>query len=141
MQYKHLSDMYPTIGFWIFESPSQIFGFLNRVLLDVACKFFPGYENIHEELFIRIEKFPLNEKISELRTFHINTLVKVKGIVTKLFAPRSKLLKIYYVCTKCSDKKGPLYLNDGNDIKLAACVVCLSKGPFEIYDDTVYGTF
>ncbi len=89
--------------------------------MDVACKFFPGYENIHEEVFVKIDKFPLNEKISDLRTFHINTLVKVKGIVTKLWPSRSKLLKIYFVCTKCSDKKGPIYLNDGQDIKMAAC--------------------
>lgn len=109
------------MAFWIFESPTIIFGFLNKVLLDVACKFYPGYENIHEEMFVKIDNFPLIEKISDLRTFHINTLVKVKGIVTKLYPPKSKLLKVFYVCVKCTDKKGPVYLNDGKEITLGKC--------------------
>lgn len=69
-------------------------------------------------MFVKIENFPLIEKIGDLRTFHINTLVKVNGIVTKIFPSRSKLLKIYYVCPKCTDKKGPIYYNDGEPMKL-----------------------
>lgn len=141
MQYKHLSDSNPTIAYWIFESPSIIFKILNKVLLDVACQFYPGYENIHEELFVKIESFPLIEKISDLRTFHINTLVKIKGIVTKLWPPRSRLVKVTFVCMKCSNKREPIYMNEEAEPKIGSCPVCLSKGPYSIYDDTVYGNF
>jgi DNA replication licensing factor MCM2 len=53
--------------------------------LDVACKFYPGYDSIHDELFIKFDEFPLEEKIRELRTFHIGTMIKVKGVITKKY--------------------------------------------------------
>ena len=36
-------------------------------------------------MFVKIDDFPLIEKIRDLRTFHLNTLVKVKGVITKKY--------------------------------------------------------
>ena len=45
--YNDLATCYPALSFWIFESPSLIFGYLNSVLMDITSKFYPGYESIH----------------------------------------------------------------------------------------------
>lgn len=107
--YGHLSETFPTIAYWIFESPALIIPYLNQVLMDTACKYYPGYESIFEETFVKFEMFPLEEKIRDLRTFHINTLVKVTGVITKKYPTYQKLKKLYYICLSCTDKKGPIY--------------------------------
>lgn len=80
-----MAEAYPALSFWIFESPNLILGHLNTVLLDVANRFYPGYESIHNQMFIKISDFPLEEKLRDLRTFHINNLIKVKGVITKKY--------------------------------------------------------
>lgn len=106
----------------------------------MACKFYPGYESIHEETFVKIGEFPLEEKLRDLRTFHINILIKVKGVITKKYPVYQRLQKLYYVCSKCGDKKGPIYQNDNQDLKLGHCANCQSLGPYKISDEErVYG--
>lgn len=110
--YQDLSETFPTISLWVFESPGLILGYLNQVLLDAACWFYPGYESIHEETFVRIADFPLEEKIRDLRTYHINILIKIKGVITKKYPIYQRLQKLFYICVKCGDKKGPIIQND-----------------------------
>ena len=138
--YKHLSDKNPTLAYWIFETPALILPYLNNVVFDLACNFYPGYQDIQDEVYIKIKDFPLEEKIRDLRTFHINTLVKVKGVVTRRYPIYQKLKKLFYLCIKCGDRKGPLYQNDKVDISLGQCATCQSNGPYKV-DNTskVYG--
>jgi DNA replication licensing factor MCM2 len=106
----------------------------------VACKLYPGYDQIHEELFVKFDEFPLEEKIRELRTYHIGTMIRVRGVITKKYPTYQKLKKLFYICIKCSDKKGPIYQNDEEDMQLGHCAGCQSKGPYKISDEErVYG--
>jgi hypothetical protein len=36
INYQELTNAFPALSYWIFESPSRILGYLNQVLLDVA---------------------------------------------------------------------------------------------------------
>jgi DNA replicative helicase MCM subunit Mcm2 (Cdc46/Mcm family) len=80
------------------------------------------------------------EKIRELRTYHIGTMIRVRGVITKKYPTYQKLKKLFYICIKCSDKKGPIYQNDEEDMQLGHCAGCQSKGPYKISDEErVYG--
>jgi DNA replication licensing factor MCM2 len=86
----------------------------------------------------------LEEKIRDLRCFHLNTFVKVKGVITRRYATHQKLMKLFYICTKCGDRKGPyVYTDDGEkNYKFGQCRSCQSQGPYKIDStDKVYGSF
>lgn len=77
--------MCPTIAYWVFESPALIIKEFNKVAFDLSGRFFPGYKNIWSEVFVKIKDFPLDEKIWDLRSTHLNTLIKVRGVVSKWY--------------------------------------------------------
>lgn len=138
--YKDLSDMFPTLAYWIFETPNIIIPYLNSVVYNLACNYYPGYINIQDEVYVKIKDFPLEEKIRDLRTFHINTLIKVKGVITKRYPVYQKLKKLYYICLKCGDRKGPIFQNDKINLNMGQCAACHSNGPYKIESSTkVYG--
>ncbi len=140
MTYSHLSDKYPTIAFWIFETPSIILPYLNKVAFKLACTYYPGYESIQDEVYIKIGDFPLEEKIRDLRTFHVNTLVKIKGVITRRYPSYQLLKKLFYICCRCGDRKGPIYRNDKNDLSLGQCSGCHKNGPYKVDSESkVYG--
>lgn len=85
VDYKEFSDRFPTIGYWIFESPKLIMGILNSVLMNFICQTFPEYNKIHANVYVKFENFPLSENIRDLRTYHLNSLVKIKGVITRKY--------------------------------------------------------
>lgn len=129
--YKNLTETFPTIAYWVFESPAILIPSLNQVTFDLICKMFPGFHSIKSEIFVKICEFPLEEKIRELRTSHINTLIKIRGVVTRRYATYSQLKKLYYIC-RCGDRKGPIYETEFSQLKLGQCVYCHSSGPYII---------
>lgn len=134
--YIHLTNTIPTIAYWIFETPAIILPHLNTTAFDIACKFFPGYQEIHSEIYVRIRDFPLEEKIRDLRTFHLNTLIKIVGVVTRRYPVYSQLKKTFYICGRCGNRMGPIYQNDNQEMKIGACSVCSGTGPFSIDNET-----
>ena len=50
VDYQDLSHTIKTIAYWIFETPALILGFLNHVVMEIACKMYPGYNEIQEEI-------------------------------------------------------------------------------------------
>lgn len=125
-----------TIAYWLFETPTLIIPELNRALKDVTQKIFPGYDSIRKDLYVKIKDFPLEEKIRDLRTNHINTLIKVKGVITKRYPVYSTLSEVYYVC-RCGDRKGPFYVKESHvDIRSITCHNCQHRGPYTVDSET-----
>lgn len=142
VNYGHLTISVPTLSFWVFESPALILPLLNATAYDLACKMYIGFNDIQPEVYVRIKDFVLEEKIRELRTFHLNTLIKVVGVVTRRYPVYPQLKQVMYDC-KCGNKMGPIYLNEGGDTsKLPKCGSCGASGPFQInQEQTVYRNF
>lgn len=95
----------------------------------------------------------LNKKllsVSESRSFqkrqvHLNSLIKVRGVVTRRTSVFPQLLMTKYNCSKCGILLGP-YLTEGSSsqslIKIGNCPNCQGKGPFTINtEETVYRNF
>lgn len=129
VDYNHLTNNCPILAYWLFESPTILLPYLNQVVHDMTCKLFPNYESIHSEIFLKIRNFPLQENIRDLQVTHLNSTIKINGLVTRRYPVTCQLKKIYYIC-RCGDRKGPIYQIETESSNLGHCHNCRSKGPY-----------
>lgn len=107
--------------------------------LEKAVKvYFQNYNLIKSKLHARIIDLPVLESIRNLRNSHLNSLVKINGIVTR----RSSLLPLISIvkfsCLKCNSTFGPFTVEDDN-FKPSTCFECQSRGPFKVNSqETIY---
>lgn len=73
---------------------------------------------------------PVDDKIRDLRQMHLNELIKIKGVITKRSNVFPQLKKVFYNCVKCGNKLGPIFVSTNMEVKLGACVICQSNGPY-----------
>ena len=66
------------------------------------------------------------------RQFHLNTLVRVDGVVTRRTGVYPQLQRVMYDCQKCGAVLGPFVQQGDKEIKLGSCPSCESKGPFQV---------
>lgn len=74
---------------------------------------------------------------------HMNSLIKIRGVVTKRTGVFPEYSKIFYRCS-CGDIKGPIFHSNAQEGKqfLGQCVVCQSNGPFTVDEvNTVYRNY
>lgn len=79
----HISKVNPTLAVWIADFPALTIPYLNTVSNEVANHYFPGYENIHSEIYVRIKDLPIEDNLRDLRHSNLNSLIRIKGVVTK----------------------------------------------------------
>ena len=140
--YDHLMKTVPTLAIWVADEPASILPYLNAVAFEIATTYYKNYESIHSEIYVKIRDIPLNDSLRKLRQKHLNILIRFRGVVTRRSAVFSQMKEIYYYCPKCGDKRGPIYQNESQDIKLGTCRGCQSRGPFLIdKESTVYRNY
>ncbi|GLE10570.1 hypothetical protein PINS_up022744 [Pythium insidiosum] len=130
------------IAAWIVEAPKEMLAILEEVARDVVLALFPYYDTIHHEVFVRILDLPGTEKLRDLRTAHLNFLIKVSGVVTRRTSvfPQLKLVKVN--CPACHTVLGPFTQQSHQEIKLNACPECQYRGAFAInHEQTVYRNY
>jgi len=139
VHYGHISNSVETLAMWIGFEPAIILPYLNNVAFEVANHFFAGYENIQTEVYVRIRDLPIKDKLRDLRKDNLNHLVRVEGVITRRSQVFSQLKKVYYECQRCGEMKGPILFHNNEPVKLGACTICQSNGPFSIdRENTVY---
>ena len=142
VNFNHINSSNQYLAIWIAQLPTKTLPYLNEVAFSLSCEIFPQYSNICSEIFVRIMDLPLLENLRELRHFHINTLIKVRGVITKRTNVFSQLKRVMYYCSKCGEKIGPFLFNGVNEINIGSCQSCHSTGPFLINnEETVYRNY
>jgi DNA replication licensing factor MCM2 len=132
IKYQHFKRALPTLTMWLGLEPSYLIPELNSILHTTLCKMSPQFKNIVKETYVKVFELPINDKIPELRSEHLNKLIKVRGVVTARSEIFSQLKKAIYKCIKCGEKKGPYFLHDRESVVHGACRSCQSPGPFII---------
>jgi len=142
VNFNHINSSNQHLAIWIAQLPAQILPLLNEVAFSLSCEIFPQYANICNEIFVRIMDIPLLDSLKDLRHYHINTLIKVRGVITKRTNVFSQLKKIMRYCSKCGEKIGPFYYNGYDEINIGSCQSCQSNGPFPInQEETLYRNY
>ncbi|KAF0700905.1 Aste57867_8591 [Aphanomyces stellatus] len=127
---------------WIVEAPKDMLSLLDEVARDVVLSLFPYYDTIHKEIFVRILDLPGTEKIRDLRTAHLNFLIKVSGVVTRRTSVFPQLQLVKFNCVACGAILGPYTQHKNAELSLNACPECQSKGPFSLNtSQTVYRNY
>lgn len=129
---------------WLVEAPTDMLAILSEVARDVVRALFPYYDAIHDEVFVRIRDLPGTEHLRDLRTAHLNFLIKVSGVVTRRTSvfPQLKLVKVN--CPGCRAVLGPFAQQSSqpHELQLNACPECQHRGPFAVNaEQTVYRNY
>lgn len=142
VNFTHLNSTNEKVAQWVLFYPNLIMPIFNEAAMGLVCEIYPQYSNIYTEIFVRIKDLPIIDSLRELRYNHLNTLIKVIGVITKRSGVFPQMKKINFFCDKCGEKKGPIFYNGSEDIVLGSCQICGSKGPFKIdIEETVYRNF
>ena len=142
--FTHLSAKYPTLAIWLAEEPSLVLPVLHAVALEVSLELFHEYDKIHSEVFVRVRDLPIEDQLRMLRQIHLNSLIKIRGVVTKRSGVLPELSKMFFRCA-CGDVKGPIYHSQSvHEAKqfIGQCVLCQANGPYVLDEmSTVYRNY
>lgn len=142
VNYSHLSKADPTIAVWAAFYPKIILPIFDDAVFEIIMEIVPNYINIQNEIFVRIKDLPVEDSLRNLRYKNLDSLVKVRGVITKRSGLFPQMKKINFFCENCGEKKGPVFFNGNDDIQLGSCNYCSKKGPFKVVvEDTVYRNY
>lgn len=142
VSFLHLMDANSFLAKLLVNVPSEVVKIFDEAALRVVLFCFEQYDQICPEIHVRFSQIPTIDTLRELRFIHLNTLVRVTGVVTRRSGVFPQLQLVKYDCVKCGDLIGPFYQDIHHEIKIGACPSCQSKGPFQVnISQTIYRNY
>lgn len=83
INYIDLSKAETVLAYWIADEPSIIIPYLNQITWEIAESWYPGYGDIHNEIYVKIKALPIEDTLRDLRKMNLNTMIKIRGVVTR----------------------------------------------------------
>ena len=145
--FLHLADAEPTMAIWLQEAPRDMLEILNESATKYTLELFPHYGSIRDEIHVRFSEYPILDGLRDLRRSHLDTLVKITGVVTRRSSVFPQIKLAYYDCARCNSTLGPYRVENGAGPSGAAsedntdgsslnapgiCGNCESHGPFKL---------
>ncbi|KAK8475494.1 hypothetical protein V6N13_065859 [Hibiscus sabdariffa] len=142
IDYKQFISVHPNIAIWLADAPQSVLEVMEDVAQRVVFDLHPNYRNIHQKIYIRITNLPIYDQIRDIRQIHLNTMVRIGGVVTRRSGVFPQLQQVKYDCNKCGAILGPFFQNSYSEVKVGSCPECQSKGPFTVnIEQTVYRNY
>lgn len=143
VNFKHFSVAEPTVGIWLADAPTLILEIFNEAATDVTLSIFPEYERIHPEIFVRISELPVSDHLRDIRHIHLNTLIKVSGVITRRSGVFPHLRMVKLNCEKCKRVLAPTSTTSRTpERSISMCSECGSRGPFSVNSEqSLFGNF
>ncbi|KAL6769494.1 MCM2 [Auxenochlorella protothecoides x Auxenochlorella symbiontica] len=142
LDYVDLANGLPVVAVWVADMPRDILPILDETAKEVVLDEFEDFGDTHSSVYVRLANIPLEESIRDLRHFHLNSLVRVDGVVTRRTGVYPQLQRVMYDCSRCGAVLGPYIQTGDREIRLGSCPSCESKGPFSInVRETVYRNY
>lgn len=148
VSYMHLMESVPTLAMWLVDAPRDIFDVLNEAATRHTFRQFPSYGAIQDEIHVRVADLPIMDSLRALRKMHLDTLIKVNGVVTRRTSIYPQLKLAYYDCVRCKDVMGPYRIDEASMMSSSgpdgsakdaasmhqpsSCSGCGSEGPFRL---------
>lgn len=137
VSYLHIAESNAFLAKLLANCPKETLKIFDEATLKVVLEQFPEYYRIKNEIHVRITDLPTLDHLRELRHHHLNTLIRVSGVVTRRTGVFPQLKLVKFDCGKCGAVLGP-YTQDLNvEIKIGTCPSCESKGPFTVNETQV----
>ncbi|XP_022720869.1 DNA replication licensing factor MCM2 isoform X2 [Durio zibethinus] len=142
IDYKQFISVHPNIAIWLADAPQSVLEVMEDVAQRVVFDLHPNYKNIQQKIYVRITNLPIYDRIRDIRQIHLNTMVRIGGVVTRRTGVFPQLQQVKYDCNKCGAILGPFFQNSYSEVKVGSCPECQSKGPFTVnIEQTVYRNY
>jgi len=141
--YKDLAKKDHLMAVWLADAPSVMLDLFDEVALTEVLRLYPSYGEIHPDVFVRITDLPIEDQIRDIRQAHLNTLIRVSGVVTRRTGVFPQLKNVTYQCMGCSYNIGPIFQNNSKEEERPnTCPECQQKGRWQINSaKTVYRNY
>ncbi|KAH3901814.1 probable DNA replication licensing factor MCM2 [Saccharomycodes ludwigii] len=142
VNYRHLAESKAILAIFLAKCPEEMLKIFDVVAMEATKLHYPHYGRIHSEIHVRISDFPTINNIRELRETHLNTLIRITGVVTRRSGVFPQLKYVKFNCLKCGALLGPYFQDSNEEVKISYCTNCRSKGPFRTnMEKTVYRNY
>ena len=142
VSYLHLVESNPFLAKLIANRPLETLEIFNEATMRIVLRLFEEYDRIKPEVHVRITDFPNVDYLRDLRFNHLNTLVRVTGVITRRSGVFPQLKTVKYDCGRCGGILGPFIQDLNAEIRINACSSCQGRGPFTINTmQTVYRNY
>ncbi|KAK4261677.1 hypothetical protein QN277_004640 [Acacia crassicarpa] len=142
IDYKQFIYVHPNIAIWLADAPQSVLEVMEDVAQKVVFQLHPNYRNIHQKIYVRITNLPVYDQIRNIRQIHLNTMIRIGGVVTRRSGVFPQLQQVKYDCNKCGSILGPFFQNSYSEVKVGSCPECQSKGPFTVnIEQTIYRNY
>jgi DNA replication licensing factor MCM2 len=142
VSYLHLVEANAFLAKLVANCPTETLAIFDEATMRIVLRLFEEYDKIKGELHVRITDFPSMDQLRDLRYNHLNTLVRVAGVVTRRSGVFPQLKLVKYDCGKCGAILGPFVQDLNNEVHINACTSCDGRGPFTInVSQTVYRNY
>ncbi|GLT46946.1 hypothetical protein SLA2020_206720 [Shorea laevis] len=142
IDYKQFIYVHPNIAIWLADAPQSVLEVMENVAQSVVFSLHPNYKNIHQNIYVRITNLPVYDQIRNIRQIHLNTMIRIGGVVTRRSGVFPQLQQVKYDCNKCGAVLGPFIQNSYSEVKVGSCPECQSKGPFTVnIEQTIYRNY
>lgn len=142
VSYLHLMEANAFLAKLVANCPAETLAIFDEASMRIVLKLFEEYDRIRSEVHVRVTDFPTLDQIRDLRHSHLNTLVRVTGVVTRRSGVFPQLKLVKYDCGRCGAVLGPFVQDLNQEIHINACTGCDGRGPFTINTaQTVYRNY
>ncbi|GER39223.1 DNA replication licensing factor MCM2 [Striga asiatica] len=142
IDYKQFIYTHPNIAIWLADAPQSVLEVMEEVANKIVFQFHPNYSKIHQKIYVRITNLPVYDQIRNIRQIHLNTMIRIGGVVTRRSGVFPQLQQVKYDCNKCGAILGPFFQNSYSEVKVGSCPECQSKGPFTVnIEQTIYRNY
>ncbi|KAL6188325.1 hypothetical protein ACLB2K_039718 [Fragaria x ananassa] len=142
IDYKQFIYVHPNIAIWLADAPQSVLEVMEDVAKNVVFNLHPNYKLIHQKIYVRITNLPVYDQIRNIRQIHLNTMIRIGGVVTRRTGVFPQLQQVKYDCNKCGAILGPFFQNSYSEVKVGSCPECQSKGPFTVnIEQTIYRNY
>lgn len=143
VDFMHLANFSRVLYQWTVLQPKPMIEIFNKVAYELVCQRQPNFDLLwSKEVYVRFENIPVEEKLRGLTKASLDTLIYIKGVVTRRTGVFPQLKQVMYDCLKCGALIGPFFINEEKEFKPESCQNCSSKGPFAINaQNTIYGNY
>eukprot|EP00178_Gracilaria_changii_P010934 TRINITY_DN315_c0_g3_i1.p1 TRINITY_DN315_c0_g3~~TRINITY_DN315_c0_g3_i1.p1 ORF type:complete len:972 (+),score=217.24 TRINITY_DN315_c0_g3_i1:219-3134(+) len=143
IDFRHFTLAEPTVATWLADAPTPILHIFNKVATALTIKIFEQYSRVHPEIFVRIADFPILDNLRDIRHVHLNTLIKVSGVITRRSGVFPHLRNVKLNCEKCRRVLTPPATSTLRpERSIRSCPECESRGPFTVNaEQSSFGNF
>jgi len=142
VSYLHLVESNAFLAKLVANVPAATLEIFDEATMRIVLRLFEDYDRIKSEIHVRITDFPSIDQLRDLRYNHLNTLVRVSGVVTRRSGVFPQLKMVKYDCGRCGAILGPFVQDLNEEIKINSCSECEARGPFTVNaSQTVYRNY